>query len=129
LKSRITSGDTDDASKAVTLAKLTAAYPAKGQDQVSSDLRIEAYFEALDDLPAWAAEEARLAIVRGRTDYGKPWGPGPTEFAELVKLVLAPMQRDLGDVEALLIAAPGDEVIVGKYAGKSSEKIFSEFPT
>ena len=79
-----------------------------GQDQISSDLRVETYFEALDGLPVWAVREAREAIVNGQTAYGRPWGPGPVEFADLVRLILRPIRNDLCQLEAIAAAEPLD---------------------
>lgn len=115
MKSRLCCGVTDDRIKAVELARLTAAFLQQGQDQVSADLRVEAYFAALDGLPAWAVSEARQRVVNGETAYGRPWGPGPVEFADLVRGVLRPLADDLRDVRTLLraeaqeIAPPPEE--------------------
>lgn len=98
LKSRLRCDATDHREKAVELAKLTSAFPQQGQDQVSSDLRIETFFEALEGMPAWAVREARLQIVNGQTAFGRPWGPGPVEFAELVRGVVKPVQDDLREL-------------------------------
>jgi hypothetical protein len=106
LKSRVSSDGSDDADKAVELARLSATYPMQGQAETDADLRAEAYFEALDGLPAWAVGEARRLIVKGDTEFGKPWGPTVTEFADLVRSVVAPVKDDLAAVEQLLAARP-----------------------
>lgn len=108
MKSRLFCGATDAKQKAIELAKLTSAFPMQGQDQVSSDLRVETYFDALEGFPAWAIHDARMLVVNGLTAFGRPWGPGPIEFADLVKQVLRPLGDDLRDLSAILLAAPLD---------------------
>lgn len=109
LASRISCDANDNRDKAVELAKLTAAFPQQGQDQLSSDLRVETYFDALNGLPGWAVRQARLRIVNGETEYGRPWGPGPIEFADLVRQQVKPIRDDLQDVDTLLSAEPIDK--------------------
>jgi hypothetical protein len=110
LKSRLSCGATDDKAKAVELARLVTAFPQQGQDQVSADLRAETYFEALDGLPAWAVAEARRRIVAGSTPFGRPWGPGPIEFSDLVREVVKPVKQDLIDLELIDLAAPPEDM-------------------
>lgn len=98
LKSRLACGATDTRDKAVELAKLTTAFPTQGQDATSSDLRMEAYFEALSGLPAWAVREARARIIRGETMLDTRFAPTPPQFADLVRLVVKPIKRDLREL-------------------------------
>lgn len=109
LRSQVSCGANDARDKAVELAKLTAGFPLQGMDDISSDLRIEMFFEALDGLPAWAVREARLSIVAGRTSFGRPFGPGPIEFADLVRSALLTINDDLRDIGTLLSAPSLDE--------------------
>jgi hypothetical protein len=105
LKSRASSaGSDEDRAKAVDIAAIVAAYPSQAQADTDAGLRAAAYFEALVDLPAWAVAEARRLIAKGRTDYGKPWAPTPSQLAELVDLIVEPVRRDLATVTALLAA-------------------------
>lgn len=108
LRSRLSSSADDDRAKAVELAKLVSAFPQQGQDQISADLRVETYFEALDGLPAWAVARARQEIIGGRTPFGRPWGPGPIEFADLVREMVKPAQDDLRDLETIDQTGPAE---------------------
>lgn len=80
-------------------------------DQVSSDLRIEAYFDALHGIPSWAVKAAREAVVRGDTEFGRPWGPGPVEFAELCRVQVKPLLDDLKQIDTLLLAEPIERAV------------------
>lgn len=98
LKSRLRCDATDTRDKAVELAKLTTAFPMQGQDATSSELRIEGYFEALAGLPAWAVAEARARIIRGETMLDARFAPTPPQLADIVRMVVKPLECDLRDL-------------------------------
>lgn len=106
LKSRLSCGANDARDKAVEIAKLTAGFPMQGMDDVPMELRAGMFFDALDDLPAWAVRETRMNIVAGMTKFGRPFGPGPIEFADLVRVTLKPFRDDQRDLDTLLLAKP-----------------------
>jgi hypothetical protein len=49
-------------------AALFACFPIQDQSEVSADLRMARYFEALDNVPAWAIAEARARNLRGEVN-------------------------------------------------------------
>ena len=77
-KARMTPQVGDHRLIAVTLAKLMAAFPAQSQSEGPAEQRVEAYFEALGGMPAWAAEEARKAVISGQAlECSTAWAPTP----------------------------------------------------
>lgn len=92
--------------KAVTasLARLVAAFPQQGQENVSADLRIDAYYAALAGLPAWTVVTAVNDILAGKTAYGRPWGPWPVELGDECRKLLKPVSDDLRGLQGLLAA-------------------------
>lgn len=109
LSRSLSCGAADDKVKAVEIAKMSMTFPQQGMDDVSLDLRNESYFEALVGLPAWAVAEARRRIVTGSTAFGRPWGPGPIEFADMVRDVLKPVRADLNDLRTIESVDPWHE--------------------
>lgn len=84
---------------AVTLAKLLAAFPAQSQSEGPTEQRVEAYFEALGAVPAWAAEEARKAVLRGQApECSTAWAPTPAQFAGVCQRMLEHDRRIVGDL-------------------------------
>lgn len=91
-------------SMATELARLMTAFPATSADQsdVPADLRAQAYFEALDGIPAWAIAEARGVIFRGEAPNVSPrFAPTPPEFRRVCEAVLRPIRGDLSMLLAI----------------------------
>lgn len=68
---------------------------------MTTPLRVDAYFEALGDFPAWAVQDARLKINSGTvTDINKAFAPTPAQFADVVRNIFDPpnpFRTRLGD--------------------------------
>src|SRR3990167_4482687 len=96
---------------AVSLAKLFAAFPAQAQSDAPVEQRMEAYFEALHDVPAWAVEDARYAIVRGNVDLNDTWAPTPPQLAKIARERMKSAQADLSDLILIEQAKPIDEAV------------------
>jgi len=100
---------------AVVLAKLLAAFPAPVQSDAPVEQRMDAYFEALHDVPAWAADEARKMVVGGRvTDLNPAWAPTPPQFARIARQVMRPDQIILADMERIAAAKTMQEIDQGE---------------
>jgi hypothetical protein len=89
----------------VELARLFAAFPAAAQSEMPATLRMEAYFEALANAPAWAVGEARARILRGEVLLGHRFAPTPPELAHVVRLVLRPIRADIDDLARIIKAS------------------------
>lgn len=87
------------------LAKLFAAFPAQTQDDGATRLRMEAYFDALADVPAWAVGEARRQIVSGWTTLDTRFAPTPPQLASLARMIVQPYRKALSDLELIQEAA------------------------
>jgi hypothetical protein len=60
---------------------------------------MEAYCEALTDVPAWAVAEARVRILRGEVDgVSNKFAPTPPELVRIAKLVMRRHQSWLDDL-------------------------------
>jgi hypothetical protein len=92
---------------AVEIARLLAAFPSQTAGDSATDLRIEAYMEAISDAPEWAVSEARLACIRGEAGLDNRFAPTPAQFASLVSLRTRRVKRDLADLERIQRAADG----------------------
>lgn len=87
---------------AVELAKLLAAFPAQEQSASPVALRMEAYFDALFGIPAWAVEQARLKVIRREVATLNPtFAPTPPEFGEIARNIVAPLRADLNRMEEI----------------------------
>lgn len=84
------------------ITQLLGAFPAQPGAEPDMRLRIQAYFEALGDAPAWAVQQARLQVIRGDAPgLDRRWAPTPPQFAKLVRDQLAPFEADLAELRAL----------------------------
>ena len=86
------------------LAKLFAAFPAQTQNDGATRLRMEAYFEAIGDLPAWAIAEARRRIIRGETLLDLRFAPSPPQLSVIARAVVTPYRMALADLERIQVA-------------------------
>ena len=98
---------------AVILAKLLAAFPAPQAGETSTDLRIAAYLEAVETIPAWAVDAARGAIVRGETECDTRFAPTPPQLARIARKAMAPMYETAVELDRIVQAVerlePGEE--------------------
>ena len=78
-RDRLSPGRDNRKHLAVILAKLLAAFPAPTAGETSTDLRIAAYLEAVETIPAWAVDAARGAMRTGGA--GGASGPGRPPFS------------------------------------------------
>lgn len=82
-----------------------AAFPFRDAGDVDMATRADAYFEALDNCPAWAIQQARLKVVRGEVgSLDTRFAPTPPQFAELVRSLTQPLRDDLVALERLSAA-------------------------
>jgi len=96
---------------AVVLAKLLAAFPAQSQSDAPAAQRIEAYFEALADVPMLVIDEARKQIITGKApECSGTWAPTPPQVATVCRRLMADERRTLEKVERLLAAKPIDQI-------------------
>lgn len=94
---------------AVVLAKLLAGFPAPASGETSTELRIAAYLEAVETIPAWAVDAARQAITRGETDADPRFAPTPPQLARLARQAMEPIGRIVTDLERIAAAAEQHE--------------------
>lgn len=76
----------DEQTVAVELYRLMASFPQRdGQAEASTEMRVDGYFTAIGDLPAWAIRKAVDDVLRGVSGLDKRWAPTPPQLAELVR--------------------------------------------
>lgn len=76
----------DDDEASVELYRMLAAFPAReGQAEVSVALRVEAYFTAVGELPAWALRKAVDDVLRGVAGFDERFAPTPPQLAKLAR--------------------------------------------
>ena len=96
---------------AIVLAKLLAAFPAQSQSDAPIEQRMEAYFEALHGVPAWAVDRARLDIIAGRADgLSGVWAPTPPQLAKIARSAMRRDQAILADLERVAAAKPYEDI-------------------
>jgi hypothetical protein len=101
LRQRLTAGLGERPAVAAELAKLVMALP-KQDPGVGVPIVAEAYLDAMGDAPAWAVRAARLRFMRGEAlGLNQSFAPTPPQFANLVRSILAPLRKDLADLESL----------------------------
>ena len=105
LKRQITAGPADRTLIAAEIAKLLTAFPRQDTGDSELSLRIDAYFEAVGDAPAWAVQQARLRIIRGEVgSLDTRFAPNPPQVAAIVRDLLSSLRNDLADLERLSAA-------------------------
>jgi len=98
----------------VIVTKLMITLPARRDNEVSAEVRAEAFLMALDDLPVWAVASAVRQWHRGdcgQDDRGQPydyhWTPSPAELRRIAKRELwLRVGSQLYDLNRLLGAEP-----------------------
>ena len=106
LQARLKPGPDDAKALAVILAKLMAAFPTQAQSETATDQRVDAYFEALGGVPAWAVDKAAKAVLRGETEADGRFMPTPPQLAELAHGFVSPVAADLATVQRIMAARP-----------------------
>ena len=105
----------------MVLARLLAAFPAPAAGETSTDLRIAAYLDAVETIPAWAVDAARGAIVRGETECDTRFAPTPPQLACIARKAMAPMYETAVALDRIVRAAerqePGEEEMARVSAG------------
>lgn len=87
--------------------RLLADYSADGADQAIVKARAANWTDALDGMPAWALEAARLKWVRGEVPGANPdFPPKPARFREIALDCMAPVFARKSQLHRLLIAEP-----------------------
>ena len=110
LTSRLNSGASNDRALAVEISRLVAAFPAQGQSAAPAELRMEAYFEALDGIPAWTIGAARVAALRGEAGCDPRFAPTPPQLALIARERLQRIRDELAVLRRIDSAVPdGDE--------------------
>lgn len=100
---------------AVILAKMLAAFPAQSQSDAPAAQRIEAYFEALSDVPMTILDVARKEIITGKApECSGTWAPTPPQVATVCRRLMSDERRTLERIERLLTAEPIEEIELGE---------------
>ena len=102
-------GSSNDETIAVELARLFAGYPAQKTDGVSSELRMEAYFEALSGVPAWIVSEVRLATLHDKLGGDPRFAPTPTQFGAPCRDRMRRISEEIAELRRIERATPGYE--------------------
>lgn len=109
---------------AVVLAKLIAAFPAQSQSNAPAAQRVEAYFEALSDVPLHFVEQARQDVVSGRApEHSGAWAPTPPQFAAICRRMMEEERVHLRRVERLLGAKPYEEIDFSENVATGLDKL------
>lgn len=109
-KTKLSPGHEDRRAIAVILAKLLAAFPAQSQSEAPAAQRVDAYFEALGGVPAWAVDEARKYIITGMAaECTGSFAPTPPQLATVCRRMMAHDREIVMDLERILLAASEHE--------------------
>lgn len=96
----------NDRLMAGALVRMFAAFPSASSAEVSADLRLAAYYEALGDVPAWAVNSAVARVIRGDGPSDGRFSPTPPQLSQLARAELEQTRRDLADIAAISDARP-----------------------
>jgi hypothetical protein len=95
----------------VAVTKMMVALPSMTQNELSAEVRGEAFMAALDDVPAWAVQAAVRRWYRGecgKNAKGEPydchWCPAPAELRRIALAEMYPLNERLNTIEGLLRA-------------------------
>jgi hypothetical protein len=107
------------------LAKLLSAFPTQDTGQ-AANLRIDAYFEAIDGSPTWAVEHAVRRILSGSiTELDGRFAPTPPQLATVVRNLVSPVNPFEDPRRARPMAAeqdqPKSQSIIGGFANLKAE--------
>ncbi len=94
----------DPVSIGKTLMILLAAFPAQSLSEEIVAARIAGYRIALDDMPAWAVEEAAKMWLRGSLPEAGQYAPAPPVLRRTAAALLAKVQNERAGYERLLYA-------------------------
>jgi hypothetical protein len=91
---------------------LMLTMPSQSGDTSDMKLRGEAYRIAIEDLPAWAVEQAAKRFIRGDTPHPKTFAPSTAIFRDFVLSLLVGLREELDLIQDILrakvIPAPPD---------------------
>jgi hypothetical protein len=126
LKASFQAGPADIRAKAVLIARLLSGFPSQ---QTEQSLRADAYFEALDGLPAWAVERSVGRIIRGEAGLDTRFAPSPAQMAVEARRAMQPARDDLAALERLRIAVADREASPEERArvGGGFDRLLEEF--
>ncbi len=118
--------------KAAAIGKMLAGFPAQDSSELPAKLRTDDYFQALAKFPSWAVEDACDRVIEGtaRLEKGtlnKDYAPSPPRLAEIVGVVVAPLRRDLADLERILAATIESTAAKSGYADAWSKTWWALF--
>lgn len=81
---------------------LKGAYRVAGETDSTAELRAQAYYQAIGNVPGWAVREAVSRVISGRVpSLNKSFCPSPAEFADIVAEVMQPWRKELADLIGL----------------------------
>lgn len=109
LNSRLCVRPTDERARTVEVAKLLSGFPVGRDGEMATELAMQQYLEAVEDVPAWAVSEARMAIVKGQFGEMK-WAPTPAQFASAARARMHQAESDLSDLKRI-VGADVDETV------------------
>lgn len=105
----------EDEQKQTMLTKMFLAKPSGPMTEIGAASRAESYMQALDDIPAWAVEDAIKRWHRGgisgvSADDFK-WAPDSAVLRKLAIDALMPYRENIWEIERILAAKSLDEVL------------------
>lgn len=106
-------GTGGDEARAVLLSKLLMAYPSSGTSERMVEARVDAYRDALCDIPPWAIQQAIKKWHRGEAGEGHNYSfaPAPAVLRNACERVVAPWRDALRRVNGALNALTIDRAI------------------
>jgi hypothetical protein len=97
----------------VAVTKMMLVMPSVTQNEISAEVRGEAYLMVLDDIPIWATRSAIRCWYRGEcgeSEGGKPydyhWAPAPAELRRVAKSELHRIEFRIHQIRQILRAEP-----------------------
>lgn len=87
------------------MAKLVVAFSPGMMTEGVAELRMDAYLEAVEDLPVWAIKAARKAILAGEAGIPQDklaWLPSPPQIVAAAKRAMEPAWKELGMLRVLV---------------------------
>ena len=109
MNSRLCAQPTDERARTVEVAKLLSGFPVGKDGEMATELAMQQYLEAVEDVPAWAVSEARMAIVKGQ--FGDiRWAPSPAQFASAARARMHQAESDLSDLTRIVNADVDENV-------------------
>jgi hypothetical protein len=105
----------EDEQKQTILTKLFLAKPSSPMTEMGAASRAESYMMALEDIPAWAVDEAIKKWHRGEisnvSEDDLKWAPDSAVLRRIAVGMLAPYHDAIVEIERVLLAKPLEEVL------------------